>query len=244
MKIKIKNQGARDTVYSFLHKKIVDMHLMPGAVINLKELSEYLEVSRSPIRDALIQLEKEYLVETTPKKGTYVSKIDVRKVKDERFMRACIEKKIAAMFMDVYTEKDYQDLETNILLQKEAFKNQDTRTFLQMDDNFHAIMYKTTDYIYCLQTIANFSGHYHRIRLLSLSDSDICSETIEQHAELMNLISRRKVEELQEYIVNHIFEKGTEVEKLQKRYPSLFIQTLNEDKNTKYIWDKDFLSEL
>jgi len=244
MKSKVENQGARDTVYSFLHKKIMDMQLMPGAVINLKDLAEYLEVSRSPIRDALMQLEKEYLVETTPKKGTYVSKIDVQRVKDERFMRACIEEKIAEIFMNVYTQKDYQELESNLHLQNEAFKNRDTRTFLQLDDDFHSVMYKATDYTYCLQNIKNFSGHYHRIRLLSLSDPDICSETIKQHVELMALINSHQVDELQKQITAHIYEKGTEVKKLQKRYPTLFLTASNEDKATQNIWENDFLSEL
>jgi len=237
-------QNARDIVYPFLHKKIVDMQIMPGAVINPLELAEFLNVSRSPVRDALMQLEKEFLVETAPKKGTYVSKIDVQRVKDERFMRACIEEKIAVAFMNICSEEDLKKLEDNLLLQKEAFKDRDTRTFLQLDDEFHAIMYEATNYIFCLQAIANFSGHYHRIRLLSLADPDICSDTIQQHEELMILIRTKQGKELQKKIISHICEKGTEVKKHQKRYPALFTSVPNDDTGTKNIWDYDFLSEI
>lgn len=220
------------------------MQIMPGAVINPLELAEYLNVSRSPVRDALMQLEKEFLVETAPKKGTYVSKIDVERVADERFMRACIEEKVAVAFMNTCTEEDLKKLEDNLILQKEAFKNRDTRTYLQLDDEFHALMYEETNHIFCRHAIANFSGHYHRIRLLSLADPDICADTIRQHEEIMNLIRTKQGEELQKKITSHICEKGTEVKKHQKRYPALFTSVPNENIIAKNIWDYDFLSEI
>lgn len=244
MTAKSSNKSARDTVYHFLHKKIIEMQIMPGAVINPKELAEYLQVSRTPIRDALMQLEKESLVETAPQKGTYVSKIDIQRVRDERFMRACLEEKIAALFLKSYTDSDYKQMEMILLRQKEAYEHLDTRTFLQLDNDFHAVMYHVTSHTYCLEMIQNLSGHYHRIRLLSLSDPDICASTIQQHKELLMMIKDKHLEELQKQIIAHITEKGMEVIKLQKRYPSLFSTILVEEPSDRNIWEGDFLAEV
>jgi DNA-binding GntR family transcriptional regulator len=64
------SKTAGENVYNFLRTSIIELRVKPGQIINIKELSEFLKVSRSPIRDALIQLGKDGLVTTTPQKGT------------------------------------------------------------------------------------------------------------------------------------------------------------------------------
>ena len=65
--------------------------LPPGSPIREKDLSEQMEVSRTPIREALLQLEKEGLVEIYPQSGTRISKISMEEVRESHFIRQAME---------------------------------------------------------------------------------------------------------------------------------------------------------
>ena len=137
-KINIKDsQTAGENVYDYLRTSIVELRVKPGQTININELSEFLKVSRSPIRDALIQLGKDGLVTTAPQKGTMVSKIDVQRVKEERFLRACIEERVVEEFLEIYKESDIQKMQSILENQRQTVNEEDAREFLRLDDALH-----------------------------------------------------------------------------------------------------------
>ena len=74
-------------VHSMLHHLIVHCVISPGSPIREKDLSEQMEVSRTPIREALLQLEKEGLVEIYPQSGTRISKISLDEMRKSHFIR-------------------------------------------------------------------------------------------------------------------------------------------------------------
>ena len=78
-------------VHSILHHLIVHCVLPPGSPIREKDLSEQLDVSRTPIREALLQLDKEGLVEIYPQSGTRISKISMEEVRESHFIREAME---------------------------------------------------------------------------------------------------------------------------------------------------------
>lgn len=239
--IKHAQATAGGNIYTFLRKKIIELQIKPGEFINVNELSEFLNVSRSPVRDALIQLESEGLVTTAPKKGTIISKIDIHRVKDERFLRSCIEEKIAVEFINVYTEKHIAQLRDIIELQQKAAENNDLREFLSYDDSFHAVFYEATDRLFCLGVIKNMSGHYYRVRLLALSEPEILKSTLDQHEEIIDLSLKKDSRRLARLLSSHIAEKGAEVTMLTAKYPDLFTGVMKQPKEKRNIWESDFL---
>ena len=74
-------------IYHFLQSAIVSVHLIPGAGLKEKEIIERLGVSRTPIREAMLRLEDEGLIEIYPQSGTYVSKIKIETVRESQFIR-------------------------------------------------------------------------------------------------------------------------------------------------------------
>jgi len=232
---------AGGNIYAFLRKKIIELQIKPGEFINVNELSEFLNVSRSPVRDALIQLESEGLVTTAPKKGTIISKIDIHRVKDERFLRSCIEEKIAVEFINLHNEKHIAQLKDIIELQKKAADQKDFREFLRFDDSFHAVFYEAADRLFCLDVINNMSGHYSRVRLLALSEPEILKQTLDQHEEIIALTMKKDSRRLSRLVLSHIAEKGAEVSMLTDKYPDLFTGIIEAPKEKKNIWERDFL---
>ena len=81
-------------VYGILKTKIITLEFYPGQMIKESLLIEELHVSRTPVREALILLANEMLVQVYPQRGTYVSKIDVADVRQLAVMRHILEKKI------------------------------------------------------------------------------------------------------------------------------------------------------
>lgn len=235
------SQTAGENVYQYLRSSIIGLQVKPGQTIKINELSDFLKVSRSPIRDALIQLAKDGLVTTTPQKGTIVSKIDIQRVRDERFMRACIEERVLREFLESYRESDIETLKDLLRQQKKALENKDARDFLRTDDAFHTVFFQATNHPFCLENVLNMSNHYYRIRLLSLSESDIRQQTYEQHEEILRLIQERDVSKIRTLIDLHIVDKQDEETRMKRKYPELFTAVEEADQLKGKIWEEDFL---
>lgn len=73
---------ANNTIFEELKKRIIELELKPGTVINERELMQTFGVSRTPVREALIMLSQIGLVEMKPRIGTYVTQIDIQSAKD------------------------------------------------------------------------------------------------------------------------------------------------------------------
>ena len=85
------------------------------------------------------------------------------------------------------------------------------------------------------------SSHYYRIRLLSLSESDIRQQTYEQHEEILRLIQERDVSKIRTLIDLHIVDKQDEETRMKRKYPELFTAIEESDQLKGKIWEEDFL---
>ncbi len=91
-----KHESARVWCYRVLLRNIVHLNLPPGSCLLESEVRQRLDVSRTPVREALMQLAQEGFVTIVPQKGTYVTRIDMKQVLELRYIRGCVESKTAA----------------------------------------------------------------------------------------------------------------------------------------------------
>lgn len=227
-----------DSVYYTLRKNIIGLYLKPGEVLSIKDISEGLNVSRSPVRDALIKLEKEGLVDIIPQKGTIVSKIDLKRVEEERFLRESLEENAFKLFIEVYKESDIAILRHCIEMQEQSLKDQDYTTFLTYDDNFHSVFFQSIDKNMCWEIIQSLSGHYRRIRLMSLWDEKILSDVGIQHQQILEAIYNHDHEEAVERLKNHLTKISIEETELIDKYPEYFKEENQEHFLNKEIYKK------
>lgn len=108
MVITAQRQGetVRDYACRIIKENIVTMELKPGSLVSETELAKELGVSRTPVREALIQLGKNGMVETFPQRGTKVSLIDTDSVNESRFYRLVIEKALVQEICNNCNEDD------------------------------------------------------------------------------------------------------------------------------------------
>jgi DNA-binding GntR family transcriptional regulator len=235
---------AGESVYEFLRKSIIQLWLKPGQKLNIQELTEYLKVSRSPVRDALIRLEKEGLIVSEPQRSTSISKIDVTRASNEVFMRLCLEEKVLALFIDIATEGHIRCIDEFLMAQKDSRDNNDYRNFMNQDDQFHRYFYEQTDRDICFELLYSSNGHYNRIRLLSCMETDMLNHSIDQHEVLIRCIKEKNKRETVRSIRTHSMKIMQDMNKLTDEYPNLFVNVGANSKQQRGIFHLDYFNTL
>lgn len=218
----VTENNQEDTIYDVLRSDILDLKLRPGMIFSIKEISESYQVGRTPVRDALISLSKEGLITFLPQRGTMISKIDYDKVRNERFLRICVEENVILEFMAVCNLKAITALEMSLDRQEELQKAENIRAFLAEDMYFHSIFYNGANKGYCNDILAANSGHYRRIRLLAMSDSGIEPGVVKQHRELVDAVLAKDSERLHTVLNHHLNRMVSQERHLVSKYPDLF----------------------
>lgn len=213
-------------IYSILKRAVLDLYLCPGAVFSIREICEYYQVGRSPVRDVLMRLEQEGLVVMLPQKGIMVSLLDRKIEAEERFMRLALEDAVMIRFIEICSDTHIEELKKLMQRQKDYLNTgkKDTRRFLQLDDAFHKYFYKAADKLLCLEAQKMLGGHYHRMRLLRCEPWQI-TENIQQHEAILKFIAERDINKVREVFRTHVQKLENEEVQILEKYPYMFKDT-------------------
>ena len=142
------------------------LELEPGSRISENELASEIGVSRTPIREALIELSKSKIVKIYPQKGSYVSLIDWELVEEALFMRLTLEKAVVRLACQGIEEEKIQELEKNVKLQKFYIDNNEAGELLELDNQFHKELFAITNKIHIYRLMSVMMLHFDRLRTL------------------------------------------------------------------------------
>ena len=124
-------------VHTTLHHLIVHCVLPSSSPIREKDLSEQMEVSRTPIREALLQLEKEGLVEIYPQSGTRISKISMEEVLESHFIREAMESATVRFAAQEGDSKLQKQLKSKLQQFKDSLDKAEKDPLFELDELFH-----------------------------------------------------------------------------------------------------------
>lgn len=209
--------------YRMLKENILNLELKPGEEIKENHLSEVLKMSRTPIREALILLKHENLIETFPQSGTFVTKIDEKKFKYGRMLRVFVETKILEMSCVNMTEEYRERLKQNMEQQEYVLKtSRNYREFRRLDKEFHEIIAEGAQYSEFLEVMTN--NFYDYIRIRELNSKNILKDDImyEGHRRIYEVVKNRTPEKAEEAIQKHYSIVAQKVEKLIEENPNYF----------------------
>jgi len=145
----------------------MNLQLPPGSVLNENELSEILQVSRTPVHEAIIKLKAEYLVTVYPQSASKVSLIDLEILKEGLFLRTTVEPAILNQIAGKITMEELRPLKQNLENQLNAIESQEPiDTFFHLDDDFHHIMYNLANKPKTWYTVKSICSHYDRARYI------------------------------------------------------------------------------
>ena len=228
---KSNRQTTAEDIYSILKSRILDLHYIPGYSLSAASLSEELEVSRSPVREALIKLAVDNLVEIFPQIGTRVSLINLDKVGEERFLRKSLEESAIKEFVESHTKENLVHMRNLVSKQKDSLQNKEIVKFLKQDDEFHEESFKSINKRSCWTLATNFTANEHRLRLLSLSSIGGTQDIVlEAHLNLITAIENRQEASAVKILHQHLSRISNEISKLVAQYPDIF--TYNDARNS------------
>lgn len=236
-----------DKVYFELRMKIMNLRIKPGTIISIKDICESMNVSRSPVRDALIRLEEEGLIESIPQVGTRITKINFDRMENERYLRNCIEYKMFLDFIEQDIIKvDVEEYNRVIELQKKSILEKDIISFLKYDDEFHEVVFKMTNNEFIWKVILENQAHYRRMRLLSLTsqNTDHLNDLVEQHKKMLDYLINKEKDSLINLLNRHISDLKKEKYWLKDNHPDLIYSEQSGNLKENKLVENNFFEEL
>ena len=177
----------RTQVFRQLEKAILDGDLAPGTSLTEVKLSQELGVSRTPIREALMQLELEGLVKTTHNKGAVVVGISGGDVNDIYLIRTRIEGLAARRAAENISEEELSDLREIVELQEFYLGRGDSLQVGNLDQRFHEIVYEGSRSRPLKQMLSLFHNYIQKARATSVRRGRAQASTEEHRAILTAL---------------------------------------------------------
>ena len=201
---KKEKENGKDYAYRVLKDNIMTLNLKPGELLSEADLSEKLGISRTPIREVLMRLKNEHLIEVKPQTGTYISLIDANLIEEAMFMRYTLEKEVLKTVSNNINDNLLIELEKNLFAQKLIANRDDSAIeFHKLDKKFHELLFEGSNKKNIWNSILNISTHYNRMRLLFEMQANK-EEIINQHEEYLNIIKNKSLDDIDKIVTYHI----------------------------------------
>ena len=206
-----------------LKENIVGLELPPGSQISENELSAALGISRTPIREALSELEEIGLVEIIPQKKTAISLIDYDLVEEASFLRFTLEDAVIGQVCRERTEEDLLRFGQNIETQRLLFRSGDLGGLMKKDNEFHRAFFEITRKLEIYQLMQKLQVHFDRVRSLSLT-TNADAAIIDEHAAIYESIRERDAEKAHARLRAHLVRYRIDADIIQSACPQYFKQ--------------------
>jgi DNA-binding GntR family transcriptional regulator len=223
-----RTRAARTTrveAYDALRASIISLQRTPGQRLSEAELARELGVSRTPVREAIIQLLAEGLVEVAPQLGSFVSKISLRNVREAQFAREALECAAIRVASEHIDSDAAARLRQNLASQRDAQTSADLEQFYRLDEQFHRELVATSGYPGISDLLDSSRAHLNRVRRLSLPVPDIMEELIDQHSAVVDALERKDADEAEAALRHHLRGVYRVLEPLRDAHPDYFVSS-------------------
>jgi DNA-binding GntR family transcriptional regulator len=214
-----RGRQAAPQVFERLREAILSLELTPGTTLSRTTLAHQFGVSSTPIRDALMRLEEEGLVEVFPQHATVVSPIDLTLAHQAHFLRRSLELEIVRSLALAQDPRLVARLK-GILAQQQALMDaHDLQAFEAADQDFHRHLYEAAQMQDLWLLVRSRSGHIDRLRRLNLPTPGKIQGIVRHHALIVQAIADGKPDEAQQHLRDHLSGTLSHVDEISARYP-------------------------
>ena len=176
-----------DRAYYAIRELIVSLELRPGSVVNERELMERLELGRTPIREAVRRLAQEQLVEVFPRRGTFVTTVEIRDLASICDVRSALEAHAARIAAERANDADREEL-ANLIAELDAGAGYDDRALMAFDERIHRAVYRATHNQFLVATLEEYYLLALRIWFLALEQPRELEQAVLEHRALLEAI--------------------------------------------------------
>lgn len=215
--------NATERAYDEILRRILTLELPPGTYISRNDIAEQLEISKTPIREALQLLEQDKLVKIFPQSKTLVTKINIEEIKKSNFLRVAIETEVIKQMISNYDEKALKKLEKNIEKQKSVLNDfEKLFEFDELDKEFHSIMFESVGQEELNILLRSKMGHKKRANRLELPKNGKVTKLYEDHKNIYDAIKEKNQKKADTCMRAHLSRTISRIEDLKKEKPHFF----------------------
>lgn len=212
-----------DVTYQKIRNDIMDLTLEPGTALSVRKIADRYKVSRTPAREAVIRLQKENLVNIYPQSKTIVSKISIRRIQEEQFIRKTLELAAVDDFFAHSSPLITDTMEYIIGQQEKYLRMEKSKEFFDSDNNFHRLIFETAEKNLAWTTINVVSSHYNRFRFLTTKIKGLDQRIVDEHVQILYATKAGARDEMKRTLAIHVDYIKSEFEKLLAVYPQYFV---------------------
>lgn len=198
------NGSLRQRVFTSIESAILNGEYRKGESLGELQLSKKLGVSRTPIREALMQLELEGLVKNIPNKGAIVVGISEKDIEDIYAIRSRIEGLASRLSAQNITDDELLAMQKIVELQEFYLSKNDIEQIWKLDSDFHKIIYDSSRSRPLRSTLSSFHNYIRRARDVSVNVSGRAEKSVAEHRSILEAIRTGDSEQAENLTSQHI----------------------------------------
>lgn len=198
------NYSLGSRVFHMIRENILSGKYKKDEELKEKTIGEELGVSRTPVREALRQLELEGLVTIIPNKGAYVVGISQKDIKDIYEIRCRLEGLCARWAAKNITPEQLDELEENIFLSDFHAGKGNAEQLVELDNKFHEVLYTASNSRELRHVLSDFHHYVQRVRRITLADRHRAVDSNEEHRKIVEALKQHDADLAEKLANQHI----------------------------------------
>lgn len=199
-----KSSSLREKVFNVIRQSILEGRYKEGDVIRETVIASELNVSRTPVREAIRQLELEGLVHSIPNKETVVAGVSREDVQDIFMIRNRLEGLAGRRAAERITQEELEEMEEVLALTEFYIAKNDIDHINALDHRFHHIIYKATKSKILRHMLSDFHSYVQKTRKESIAAPGRAKQLLEEHTDIYKAIKNRDAEKVENLINQHV----------------------------------------
>jgi DNA-binding GntR family transcriptional regulator len=209
-------------VYLSLREAILTLEYHPGQILRKQQVCEALDVSRSPVSEAVARLASEGLVVILPQAGTYVARFSMDEIRESAFLREALELAAVEYLAPVITQDQIRQLKRNLRVQEALVEDGDVAGFYELDGEMHLLLLGFTGFRRLAKMADSVWLQVSRARRLILPEPGRVVDTLAEHRAIIDALEAGDTEAARTATRHHLRQLLTYLEPLEQSRPDLF----------------------
>jgi DNA-binding GntR family transcriptional regulator len=209
-------------VYHSMKDAILSLAYQPGQIMRKGDICEQLDISRSPVSEAVTRLAAEGLVDVIPQAGTFVTRFSMAEIREGSFLREALEIAAVELVAKTITDDQVKLLKRNLRVQQALVDDLDVQGFYQFDSEMHNLIFGFTNYRRLAAMAETSWLQVNRARQLVLPNPDRVADTLAEHRAIVSALQARDPKAARKATKKHLGQLLLHLEAIELDRPDLF----------------------
>lgn len=183
--------GLTEWVYVRIKAAILNLDFAPGSQLQVEDLSREMEVSRTPVREALLRLQKDGLVDVLPRVGFFVTRFATKDLEELYELREILESRAVFDAVQIMKENEMNKFMEIYDSTRTAVEKEDATGFLDAEIAFHNFLTETSHNKRLVAMVESMRDLTYRWRILSLNSKEDIRASLTEHKQIADAVQNR-----------------------------------------------------